>query len=163
MATSVSLVRGTGSARLLSIGTWTLQVLLALIFAFSGGMKLTMPADMLEAQTPLPLALVRFIGLCEVAGALGLILPGLVRIRPNLTPLAAAGLVVLMICATILTPVLISADPVMMLIPAIVGVLAGVVAYARWRVIPLRGRTGRRSGLTQAGVRMRSSSGAPST
>jgi hypothetical protein len=59
-------------------------------------MKLLAAVEMMEAQSPLPLLLVRFIGMCEVAGALGMLLPGLLRIRPSLTPLAAAGLVVLM-------------------------------------------------------------------
>jgi hypothetical protein len=70
-----------------------------------------------------------------------MILPGLLRIGPGLTTLAAAGLVVLMICATILTPILISPDLVMMLIPATVGVLAACVGYARLRLAPLRGRS----------------------
>jgi len=129
------------SSRKLSIALWTLQALLAAIFVMTGAMKLLMPADLLEAQTPLPIVVVRFIGLCEAAGALGLILPGLLRIRPGLTPLAAAGLVVLMICATLLTPILITPDPVMMLLPATVGVLAAMVGYARLRLAPLRGRS----------------------
>jgi hypothetical protein len=81
-----------------------------------------------------------FIGTCEVAGALGMLLPGLLRIRPNLTPLAATGMVVLMIGATVLTPIMISPDPVMALIPATVGGVAAFVAYARLRLAPLRGR-----------------------
>jgi hypothetical protein len=104
-------------------------------------MKLLMPAEMLEAQSPLPLIVSRFVGLCELAGALGLILPGVLRIRPSLTPLAAAGLVVLMICATVLTPILISPDPVMMALPATVGVLAGFIGYARLRIAPLQARS----------------------
>src|SRR5207302_4802737 len=98
------------------------------------------PADLMAAQSPLPLVVARFVGLCEVAGALGMILPGLLRIRPSLTPLAAAGLVVLMIFATILTPVMISPEPVFMLLPATVGVLAAFVGYARLRLAPLRSR-----------------------
>jgi len=104
-------------------------------------MKLLAPAEMMEAQSPLPLLLVRFIGTCEVVGALGMLLPGLLRIRPSLTPLAATGLVVLMIGA-VLTPIMISPDPVMTLIPATVGAMAAFVAYARLRVAPLRGRRG---------------------
>jgi hypothetical protein len=103
--------------------------------------ELLTPADIMEAQAPLPLVLVRFIGLCELAGALGLILPGLLRIRTGLTPLAAVCLAVLMICATILTPILISPDPVMMLMPSIVGILVAFVGYARLRLAPLRTRS----------------------
>ena len=129
------------ASRTLSIALWTLQALLAAIFLMTGSMKLLLPADVLAAQTPLPIALVRFIGVCELAGALGMLLPGLLRIGPSLTPLAAAGLVVLMMCATILTPILVSPDPVMMLVPATVGALAAGVGYARLRLAPLRGRS----------------------
>jgi uncharacterized membrane protein YphA (DoxX/SURF4 family) len=128
------------TSRKLSASLWTIQALLALIFVMTGAMKLLMPADMLAAQSPLPVIVSRFVGLCELAGALGLILPGLLRIRPILTSLAAVGLVVLMICATVLTPILISPDPLMMSLPATVGALAGFVAYARLRIAPIRAR-----------------------
>jgi hypothetical protein len=128
------------ASRKLSATLWTLQSLLAVIFLFSGAMKLLAPAEIMEAQSPLPLLLVRFIGTCEVAGALGMLLPGLLRIRPSLTPLAATGLVVLMIGATVLTPIMISPDPVMTLIPATVGAMAAFVAYSRLCLAPLRGR-----------------------
>jgi hypothetical protein len=128
------------ASRKLSAALWALQALLALIFVMTGAMKLLMATDMLEAQSPLPVIVSRFGGLCELAGAFGLILPGLLRIRPILTSLAAAGLVVLMICATILTPLLISPDPVMMVLPAGVGALAGFVGYARLRLAPFRAR-----------------------
>ena len=82
---------------------WMVQGLLALIFLFAGGMKLILPLDELTEQMPLPGLFVRFIGVAEVLGAIGLILPGLLRIRPGLTPLAAAGLVIIMIGATVLT------------------------------------------------------------
>ncbi len=82
---------------------WTVQGLLALIFLFAGGMKLVLPIEALTKQMPLPGLFLRFIGVAEVLGAIGLILPGLLRIRPGLTPLAAAGLVIIMIGATVLT------------------------------------------------------------
>jgi hypothetical protein len=65
--------------------------LLALIFLFTGGMKLVLPVEEVTKQRPLPGLLLRFIGVAEVLGAIGLTLPGLLRIRPGLTPLAAAG------------------------------------------------------------------------
>ena len=86
----------------------------------------------------MPVEIVRVIGLFEVAGALGMILPGLLRIRTGLTPLAAACLVVLMIGATILTPMMVGSEILLMLIPLVTGLLAACVAYARWRVVPLR-------------------------
>ncbi|HLZ28087.1 MAG TPA: DoxX family protein [Chloroflexota bacterium] len=140
LSDSASLPIPKRASRKLSASVWTLQALLALIFVMTGAMKLLMPAEMLEAQSPLPVIVSRFVGLCELAGALGLILPGLLRIRPILTSLAAAGLAVLMICATILTPILISPDPLTMALPATVGVLAACVCYARLRLAPFRAR-----------------------
>jgi uncharacterized membrane protein YphA (DoxX/SURF4 family) len=75
------------SHRKLGIGLWIVQAVLALLFVFTGSMKLLAPSDVLAAQTPLPIELVRFIGRCEVAGALGLVLPGLLRIQTSLTSL----------------------------------------------------------------------------
>jgi hypothetical protein len=90
---------------------------------------------------PLPGLLVQFIGVCEVLGAVGLILPGLLLIRPALTPLAAAGLVIIMIGATVLT---FAADGfAMALPPLLVGILGVFVAYGRWRLAPHRDRTAR--------------------
>src|SRR5918997_841220 len=109
---------------------WIIQVLLALIFLFSGGMKLVLPIEEMTAQVPLPGWFVRFIGVAEVLGALGLILPGLFRVRKGLTPLAAAGLVVIMVGATALT---VAADGVAAgVVPLLVGLLAAFVAYGRW-------------------------------
>jgi hypothetical protein len=108
---------------------WTIQGLLALLFLFAGSMKLVLPIAALTSQTPLPALFIRFIGVCEVLGAAGLILPGLLRIRTALTPLAAAGLVVIMIGATALT--LAAGSTGASLIPAMVGVLAAFVSWGR--------------------------------
>lgn len=113
---------------------WTIQVLLAALFAFAGIMKFIMPAEQLTAQSPFSVDFIRFIGVAEVLGALGLVLPGLTRIQTRLTPLAAAGLVIIMIGATALT---IKTGPGA-LIPFATGVLAAFVAYTRWRVAPHR-------------------------
>jgi len=118
---------------------WIVQGLLALLFLFAGGVKLVLPLETLAAQMPVPGPFVRFIGVAEVLGAMGLILPGLVRIRPGLTPLAAAGLVIIMIGATVLT--LVSGGGAQALIPLAVGLLAAFVAYGRWRLAPLPQRT----------------------
>lgn len=117
---------------------WIVQTLLALIFLFAGGTKLALPPEVLTQQMPLPVAFLRFIGVAEVLGAAGLILPGLLRIRPGLTPLAAAGLVVIMIGATVLT--VITDGGALALIPLGVGLLAAFVAYGRWRLVPLSAR-----------------------
>ena len=121
---------------------WIAQGLLALIFLFAGGMKLVLPLEQLTGPVSLPGLFVRFIGVAEVLGALGLILPGLLRIRPVLTPLAAAGLVIIMIGATVLT--LAGGDIALALIPLVVGLLAAFVAYGRWQLIPQRSPAGSR-------------------
>ena len=121
---------------------WTIQVLLALLFLFGGVMKLVMPIEAMTqpGQVQLPGLFLRFIGVVEMLGGLGLVLPGLLRIRPGLTPLAAAGLVIVMIGATVVT--LMGGDPAAALIPLAVGLLVAFVAYGRWRLAPLRGRSG---------------------
>jgi DoxX-like family len=114
---------------------WIIQILLALVFLFAGGTKLTMPAAQLTAQGPLPAWFLRFIGVAEIAGALGLILPGAFHIRPGLTPLAAACLTIIMIGATIITAMTMSLA--FALIPFVVGLLTVFVAYVRWRPHPI--------------------------
>jgi hypothetical protein len=113
---------------------WTVQVLLALLFLFAGGTKLVLPIPVLTQQMPLPGWFVRFIGVAEVLGGLGLILPGVLRINRRLTSLAAWGLVIIMAGAVGLTLVTMSAAAA--LIPAVVGLLAAVVAYSRSRIAP---------------------------
>ena len=129
---------------------WIVQGLLALLFLWAGGIKLVLPLEALAGPVPLPGLFVRFIGVAEVLGAIGLILPGLLGIRPGLTPLAAAGLVIIMIGATVLT--LVGGDVAPALIPLVVGLLAAFVAYGRWRLAPLR-RSSHPSGI---GGRIRS-------
>lgn len=77
-------------------------MLLAVIFLFTGGMKLLLPINESSKQMPIQGRFLRFIGMAEVLGALGLILPGLLRNRTGLTPIAA-GLVVIMVGATAIT------------------------------------------------------------
>ncbi|WP_266080903.1 DoxX family protein [Haladaptatus caseinilyticus] len=116
---------------------WFVQGVLALLFLYTGGTKLILPLSLLTAQTPVPLPglFIRFLGIVEVLGAIGLILPGLLHIRVGLTPLAAAGLVLIMAGATVLT--LVSGGGAMALFPFVVGSLATFVAYGRWRLRPL--------------------------
>src|SRR3989442_5752174 len=82
---------------------WTVQGLLAALFLFAGGFKLALPLAALAKLSPLPAPFLKFIGACEVTGAIGLILPGLLKIRTGLTPLAAAGPVGIMVGATVVT------------------------------------------------------------
>ena len=108
---------------------WVIQVLLAALFLFAGGMKLMLPIEALAGPVALPGWFLRFIGVAEVAGALGLILPGIFRIRRELTPLAAAGLTIIMAGATVIT--FVGGAIVPALIPAVVGLLLVLVARGR--------------------------------
>ena len=90
-----------------NIGLWVAQVLLAVVYLMAGGMKLTQPMTGLAAMgmgyaTQLPELFVRFVGLMEVLGAVGLIAPAATRILPFLTPLAAAGLAFVQVSAIVL-------------------------------------------------------------
>ena len=121
----------------MNIALWIIQVLLACLFLFAGGTKLVLPIDVMRSmgspnQILLPGLLIRFIGVCEVLGALGLILPGLLRIKPGLTPLAACGLAIIMIGATVIT--LMGGVVAPALFPLVVGLLAAFVAFGRWRL-----------------------------
>jgi uncharacterized membrane protein YphA (DoxX/SURF4 family) len=117
-------------------GLWVIQILLALLFLFAGSAKFVMPMAQMTKQMPLPPWFLYFIGSAEVMGALGLILPGLLRIREGLTPLAASGLTIIMIGATVVTCMIGPAANA--LFPLITGILTAFVAYGRWRS-PRRG------------------------
>ena len=111
---------------------WIIQGLLALVFMFAGVMKFVTPIEEMTKQVPLPGLFLRFIGLAEVLGAIGLILPGLFRIQTGLTPLAAAGLAIITVGATVVT--LMTGGGAMALIPLVVALLSAFVAYSYWRL-----------------------------
>jgi hypothetical protein len=121
--------------RMMTTVLWITQGCLALLFLLAGGVKLVLPIGIIMAQMPLPLPglFLRFIGFVEVAGAMGLILPGLFRIRPMLTPLAACGLLIEMIGAMGVT--FLRGEGTAALLPMVVGLLCAAVAYGRrsWR------------------------------
>ena len=125
----------------MNIALWIAQALLAATFLFTGGMKLVIPLEEMMKQMPIPLPgwFLRFTGVVEVLGAIGVVLPWLLRIRPGLTPLAAAGLVIVMIGATVYT--LAGGDFTSALMPLVVGILAAFVAYGRWRLTPPSSRS----------------------
>jgi uncharacterized membrane protein YphA (DoxX/SURF4 family) len=93
-------------------------------------MKLVLPIEMMTKQIALPALFLRFIGIAEVLGELGLVLPWGLRIRRELTPFAAAGLVIIMTGATIL--MLTENGVASALLPFSVGCLLAIVAYERW-------------------------------
>jgi hypothetical protein len=123
----------------MSRGLWVIQALLAVFFVAMGGMKLVMPAEELTAQSPFPEMFMRFIGTCEVLGAFGLILPGVLRLWTGLTPLAAAGLAIIMAGATVVTVG--SMGMTAALMPLIAGLLSAFVAFGRWQLEPLHDRS----------------------
>ena len=125
----------------MNILLWIIQILLALLFIFAGGMKLVVPTDLLMAQAPpgstqFPSWFMKFIGVVELLGGLGLILPGIFRRNQYLTPLAAAGLVIVMIGAVAIS---VKDHGIQAgVTPLIVGLLCAFVAYGRWKLKPLR-------------------------
>lgn len=118
------------SGKGMSIALWIAQGVLAALFLFAGVMKFLMPIDEMVKQTHLPGALLHFVGVAEVLGAIGLILPALLRIKPVLTPLAACGLVIILIGATVLSLPM----GLVALFPFLTGVVAVFVAYGRFRL-----------------------------
>ncbi|HMY60213.1 MAG TPA: DoxX family protein [Pseudomonadota bacterium] len=130
----------TSPAKGLRIGLWTAQVLLAVGFGMAGLMKLTTPYQQLVSSQAwaqsMPEALIRFIGVSEVAGALGMILPAATRIRPILTPMAAVGLLIIMILAAAVH--IMHGEPP---IPNLVlGALAAFVGWGRFKRAPISPR-----------------------
>lgn len=118
---------------------WVMQGFLFLAFGTTGLMKLTMPIDKLTAIMTwpgnVPEFLVRGIGAAELAGAMGVFLPALMRMQPWITSYAAMGLATVMICAVGYHLMLFQG---MMLIPSIVlGAIAGYVAWGRDKVLPI--------------------------
>lgn len=111
---------------------WIIQGLLAALFLFAGGMKLVMPIEAMTQEMPLPGLLLRFIGVCEVLGGIGLVLPALLGLRPGLTSLAAIGLLIIMIGAIGLTAF--SSRPAQAAIPLLVALLLAFVVYGRRRL-----------------------------
>jgi uncharacterized membrane protein YphA (DoxX/SURF4 family) len=115
---------------------WILQVLLALVFLAHGLMFLLPPPDIAALMNAmLPRWFQVFLGLAEVLAAVGLTVPGLFRIRPGLIPAAAAGIMVVMVAATVLhlwRGEFSSAATTFVLL-----LMATFVGYGRWRRHPI--------------------------
>jgi uncharacterized membrane protein len=122
----------------MNILLWLLQGLLGLLFLFAGASKFIMPYDqMMPADAPvhLPYWFILFIGACEFLGGLGLILPWLLKIKPGLTPLAAALLVIIMIGAAVTSAM---GSLGMAIFPLVIGALLAFVAYKRRAELALK-------------------------
>ena len=127
----------------MNIALWILQVLLGIYFIFIGVNHFIVPPGLPEAMSwmyELSPGLHYFSGTVEILAGLGLILPGLTKIQTRLTPLAAAGLVLVMIGAMVWH--LQRCEVTNIFLNLILAALAGFVAYGRWRLSPLPDRSG---------------------
>ena len=118
----------------MNITLWVLQALLALVFLMAGFMKTFQPLDTLAKRmswvSKVPAVLARLLGIAELLGAIGLILPSLTHILPWLTALAAVGLALIMIGATVFHASRREFSGTGVTI--ILLILAALVAYGRW-------------------------------
>lgn len=123
----------------MNIALWILQVLLAVYFLWHGWLFVAPPAEMAEMMnTFIDPGFRIFVGVAELLAAAGLILPGLTRILPWLTPLAAAGLMIVTASATVLH--LSRGEIGSAISAAVFFVLVTLVAYLRWKVKPIEAR-----------------------
>jgi uncharacterized membrane protein len=125
-----------------AIALWAVQLLLAAMFLLAGVMKSTQPIEQLVSSLPwvanVPRGLVRFIGISELAGGLGLILPAATRILPVLTPIAALGLVTIMVLASGYHAM--HGEFAAIAFNAVLGLLAAFVAWGRFTKAPVTPR-----------------------
>jgi hypothetical protein len=123
----------------MNILLWVLQVLLALAFFAHGGMLLFPPPAIAEQMNAsLPHWFQLFLGVAEILAAVGLTLPGVTRIQPWLVSCAAAGIMIVMICATVFHVA--RGEISSAFITVVLLAMATFVAYMRWRVAPIRTR-----------------------
>lgn len=125
----------------MNIALWIIQVLLALLFLFAGGVKLIMSIEEMTKGMPvaIPGLFLRFIGVCEVLGGLGLVFPMLLRLKPWLTPIAAVGLGIIILGAIAFS---LKLGVMQALLPFVVELLLIFVAFGRWRLIPTQSEPG---------------------
>ena len=126
----------------MNVVLWIVQALLAATFGMGGYGKAAMPIAEIAARVPWASAvspgLMRFIGIAELAGALGLILPAATRVLPKLTPLAAAGLLLIMVLAAGFH--IQRGETGLLAVNVVLGALAALVAWGRWKKAPIAPR-----------------------
>jgi uncharacterized membrane protein YphA (DoxX/SURF4 family) len=145
-STSSAVSRSAATGRGLRIALWSAQIVLAIVFALAGGTKLSTSAAELTKMAPgFPLALLRFIGIAELAGVIGIILPALTRIAPALTPIASSGFVIVMASAGVLH--LVRGQFGELAVVIVLGALAYFVAWGRFKRAPIARRE--RHGVTR--------------
>ncbi len=114
----------------MNIILWIIQVLLAVLFMFAGATKFIMSVDDMNAQSAITLPgwFIHFIGVCEILGGIGLVVPWLTKIKRGLTPLAALLLLIIMIGAVVTS---LPGGIAMAILPAVAGLLCVFVAWGR--------------------------------
>src|SRR5262245_29902946 len=118
---------------------WVLQIFLALAFFAHGGLLLFPPAAVLEQmRAAFPGAFRVFLGVAEVVAAIGLTVPGLTRVQPFWVPSAAAGIMIVMISATVFH--IARGEMSSAITTVVLLVMATFVGYMRWKVYPIRAR-----------------------
>lgn len=132
-------VRFLSRERILDIGLWGAQVILALVFFLAGVFKASQPIDEIAQDVPwvviVPVWLVRMIGVAEIAGSIGLLLPAALRVVPSLTPLAGVGLTTVMVFATGFH--LWRAEWRSIIVTLVLGGMAAFVAWGRATQVPI--------------------------
>ena len=130
------------SSKALNISLWVVQALLGAAFLMAGFFKSTGPIEEIVKNmawaSALPVGLVRFIGVSELAGGIGVLLPSLTRIKPMLTPLAGVGLATIMLLAIPLH--LTRAEWGAVPFNLVLGGLAAFVAWGRFQKAPIAPR-----------------------
>lgn len=154
MTSAAGSVKGE-SRSALNVALWIAQLVLFTVFAVTGFAKLTMPIDRLAPMmawvTEVAPTLVRVIGVAELAGALGVLLPSLTRVHPGLTPLAALGLAVVMALATAVN--FATGEMAHAPVSLVLGAIAAVVAWGRYALVPISPRQpGRRVASRRIGT-----------
>lgn len=128
-----------GQTKWLNIGLWTAQILLVLVYGLAGFMKVSQPIPDLAAMMVwpgmVPAPFVRLLGVAELAGAAGLVLPMLTGILPRLTVAAALALALLQICAAIFHVT--NAELYVLPVNSVLFALAVFIAWGRGRKLPL--------------------------
>jgi uncharacterized membrane protein YphA (DoxX/SURF4 family) len=131
---------GAHSERWLGLVLWVLQGSLAAVFGIAGWTKIAKSDAALQSvlnwSIDVPVPLMRIIGVCELLGAIGLLLPAATRVRPELTPAAATGLTTIMALA--ISFHLYRGDAgVRLMFPTALALVAAFVAWARFRKAPI--------------------------
>ena len=123
----------------MNIVLWIIQGILVIVFFMVGFLKSTQPADKLASTMPwvgdVSWKWPRFIGICEMLGALGLVLPGVTHIQTWLTVVAAGGLAMIMVDAALFHRS--RHEYPFILVNGVLFVLAVLVVVGRWVLVPL--------------------------